>query len=114
PQDEQKHLAFPELEAERDAADHVKRAGNILVVIGNPPYNGYPGVAIGEERDLVAAYRTTKRGPRPQGQGLNDLYVRFFRIAERRIVEMTGQGIICFISNYTWLDGLSHTGMRER
>jgi len=25
----------------------------------------------------------------PQGQGLNDLYVRFFRMAERRIVLWT-------------------------
>ena len=51
---------------------------------------------------------------RPEGQGLNDLYVRFFRMAERRISEKTGQGIVCFISNYSWLDGLSFTGMRER
>ena len=35
-------------------------------------------------------------------------------MAERRIAEKTGQGIICFISNYSWLDGLSFTGMRER
>ena len=35
-------------------------------------------------------------------------------MAERRIVEKTGQGIVCFISNYSWLDGLSFTGMRER
>ena len=69
---------------------------------------------MGEERDLVEAYRTTKRAPKPQGQGLNDLYVRFFRMAERRIVEKTGKGIVCFISNYSWLDGLSFTGMRER
>ncbi|CAN5276945.1 hypothetical protein BH24GEM2_BH24GEM2_10800 [soil metagenome] len=114
PEDEQKILAFPQLQAERDAADHVKRDERILVVIGNPPYNGYPGVAMEEERELVEGYRITKRAPRPQGQGLNDLYVRFFRMAERRIVEMTGQGIVCFISNYSWLDGLSHTGMRER
>ena len=51
---------------------------------------------------------------RPEGQGLNDLYVRFFRMAERRIAERTGQGVVCFISNYSWLDGLSVTGMRER
>ncbi len=114
PEDEQKILAFPQLQAERDAADHVKRDERILVVLGNPPYNGYPGVAMEEERELVEGYRTTKRAPRPQGQGLNDLYVRFFRMAQRRIVEMTGQGIVCFISNYSWLDGLSHTGMRER
>ena len=47
-------------------------------------------------------------------EGLNDLYVRFFRMAERRIAEKTGQGVVCFISNYSWLDGLSFTGMRER
>ena len=51
---------------------------------------------------------------RPEGQGLNDLYVRFFRMAERRIAEKTGRGLVCFISNYSWLDGLSFTGMRER
>lgn len=34
-------------------------------------------------------------------------------MAERRI-EKTGQGIVCLISNYSWLDGRSYTGMRER
>ena len=67
-----------------------------------------------EERDLSEAYRTTRKVRRPEGQGLNDLYVRFFRMAERRIAEKTGRGIVCFISNYSWLDGLSFTGMRER
>ncbi|HEU4323415.1 MAG TPA: type ISP restriction/modification enzyme [Roseiflexaceae bacterium] len=110
----QQRLLFPELEAERDAAARIKREAPILVVLGNPPYSGYAGIAIGEERDLSNAYRTTKAAPVPQGQGLNDLYVRFFRMAERRIVEGTRQGIVCFISNYSWLDGLSFTGMRER
>lgn len=109
-------LLFPEMAQERDAADHIKRRGSILVILGNPPYNGYAGVALDEERDLSTAYRTARRAPQPQGQGLNDLYIRFFRMAERRIVEMNrpGQGVICFISNYSWLDGLSFTGMRER
>ena len=71
-------------------------------------------MAVDEERELSQAYRTTKRVRRPEGQGLNDLYVRFFRMAERRIAEKTGQGIVCFISNYSWLDGRSFTGMRER
>ena len=35
-------------------------------------------------------------------------------MAERRIVEETGRGVVCFISNYSWLDRLSFTGMRER
>ena len=84
------------------------------MILGNPPYNGFAGMAVDEERELSKAYRRTKRVRRPEGQGLNDLYVRFFRMAERRIAEKTGQGVVCFISNYSWLDGLSFTGMRER
>ena len=109
-----KPLPFPELEDERDRAEQVKQATPILVILGNPPYNGFAGVAVDEERELSAAYRTTKQVRKPEGQGLNDLYVRFFRMAERRIAEKTGQGVVCFISNYSWLDGLSFTGMRER
>ena len=110
----QKPLPFPELEEERDRADRVKQDTPVLVIIGNPPYNGFAGMAVEEERELSEAYRTTKEVRRPEGQGLNDLYVRFFRMAERRIAEKTGQGIVCFISNYSWLDGLSFTEMRER
>ena len=110
----QKPLPFPELEEERDRADRVKQDSPILVILGNPPYNGFAGMAVDEERELSTAYRTTKRVRRPEGQGLNDLYIRFFRMAERRIAEKTGRGVVCFISNYSWLDGLSFTGMRER
>ena len=109
-----KPLPFPELEEERDLAEAVKQDIPILVILGNPPYNGFAGMAVDEERELSEAYRTTKDVRKPEGQGLNDLYVRFFRMAERRIAEKTGQGVVCFISNYSWLDGLSFTGMRER
>ena len=110
----QKPLPFPELEEERDRAGKVKQDTPILVILGNPPYNGFAGMAVDEERELSTAYRETKRVRRPEGQGLNDLYVRFFRMAERRIAQKTGRGVVCFISNYSWLDGLSFTGMRER
>jgi len=110
-----KQLVFREMEEEREAAERVKRDVPILVILGNPPYNSFAGIAnMDEERVLTEAYRTTKEAPAPQGQGLNDLYVRFFRMAERRIVERSGLGIVSFISNYSWLDGLSFTGMRER
>ncbi|MER2527673.1 MAG: type ISP restriction/modification enzyme [Candidatus Competibacter denitrificans] len=107
-------LNFPELMAENNAARAVKQERRILVILGNPPYNGFAGVAMDEEQELTRAYRHTRRAPPPQGQGLNDLYVRFYRMAERHIVEHSGRGVICFISNYSWLDGLSFTGMRER
>jgi len=107
-------LAIPEFRQEKEAADEIKQEKRIIVILGNPPYNGFAGLAVEEERDLSNAYRTTKHAAAPQGQGLNDLYIRFFRMAERRIVEKSGEGIISFISNYSWLDGLSFTGMRER
>ena len=109
-----KPLPFPELEEERGRAERVKQDTPILVILGNPPYNGFAGMAVEEERELSEAYRSVRRVRRPEGQGINDLYVRFFRMAERRIAEKTGRGVVCFISNYSWLDGLSFTGMRER
>jgi hypothetical protein len=106
-------FSFAELKSEHDAAERVKREAPILVILGNPPYNGFAGVAVEEERDLTNAYRTTVKAPAPQGQGLNDLYIRFYRMAERKIVDGTRKGVVCFISNYSWLDGLSFPGMRE-
>src|SRR5260370_17932818 len=101
-----------------EKAEGVKQHRKILVVLGTPPYNGFAGVAVAEEGDLCNAYRWKPGDPedlKPQGQGLNDLYVRFFRMAERCIVERgLRQGIVCFISNYSWLDGLSFPLMRQR
>ena len=98
---EKQFVAFPEMAAERDRANRVKRERPILVILGNPPYDGFADIAVDEERELSEAYRSTKRVRRPEGQGLNDPYVRFFRMAERRIAEKTGQGVVCFISNYS-------------
>ncbi len=109
-----KPLPFPELEEERDRADRVKQEIPILVILGNPPYNGFAGVAVDEEQEILEAYRTSKRVQMPDNRALHDLYIRFFRMAERRIAEKTGRGIVCFISNYSWLDGRSFAGMRER
>ena len=114
PEGPKQRLISAELEEERDAAERVKQKARILVILGNPPYDGFADVAIDEERDLSEAYRTTERASAPQGQGLNNLFVRFFRMAERRIVERTGEGIICYITDYSWLDKPSFTGMRER
>ena len=106
-------LLFPEMEAERDAAEHVKREVPILVVIGNPPYNAFAGVSPDNEEGLVEPY---KEGCRPMGIrkfNLDDLYVRFFRIAERRVAEMTGRGIVAYISNYSWTSEKSFVVMRR-
>ena len=110
---EQKPLPFFELEQERERAERIKQDTPVLVILGNPPYNGFAGVAIDEESKMLDAYRKPQRVHLGDTRALNDLYVRFFRMAERRIAEKTGQGVVCFISNYSYLDGLSFAGMRE-
>ncbi len=110
----QKPLPFPELEEERDRAERVKQDTPVLVILGNPPYNAFAGVSMDEERELFEAYHTAQRVKLNETKGLIDIYVRFFRMAERRIAEKTGRGVVCFISNYSWLDSLSFAGMRER
>ncbi len=106
---------FEPLTQERSRARRVKREAPILVVLGNPPYNAFAGTAPAAEGDLVTPY---KEGLREKWgvkkYNLDDLYVRFFRIAERRIADGTGKGIICFISNYSWLSGASYVVMRQR
>ena len=109
------HALAAEFAAEVEAAQRVKRSDKILVVLGNPPYDGYAAVATDEE-ELTDAYRQPigKDVPQPRGQGLNDLYVRFFGIAERQVAERSGRGLVCYVSNNSWLDGLSHPALRQR
>jgi Type ISP C-terminal specificity domain/N-6 DNA Methylase len=107
-------LPFPEFELERDAADQVKQTQKIIVIIGNPPYDAFGGVALGEEQDLVAPYKEgliQKWGIKKFN--LDDLYVRFFRLAERRIAEQGGRGVVCYISNSSYVREPSFVVMRE-
>ena len=140
---EQIRLNFPELAQEHEAARAVKRDAPILVVLGNPPYNRFAGTALDEEADLVDHYKGITRVPRRDRQGnltigrdgrpvlvqqgdsalyskwgirkhlLDDLYIRFFRLAERRIGEVGRAGVVSFISNSSYLTGRSHPIMRE-
>ncbi len=107
-------IAFHFLEEEQEAASKVKREAPIIVILGNPPYNGFAGVAQDEEQDLMRPYYEGLDAYGVNVRGLNDLYVRFFRLAERRIGEASRRGIVCYISNYSWLDGQSHPVLRKR
>lgn len=114
--DDEPLLQIDEFQAERDAAGNVKRTEPILVVLGNPPYNGFTGVASADEQELVRAYKEGLSSPpwEVTKNKLDDYYVRFFRVGERRIAEQTGRGIICFISNFGWLGDPSAVVMRRR
>lgn len=104
---------FPELAQERDQAEHVKRDVPILVVIGNPPYSAFAGTSPEEEEGLVEPYKNGLiKTWGIKKFNLDDLYVRFFRIAERRI-EQTGRGVVSFISNYSYTSEPSYVVMRQ-
>jgi len=116
----QQIMAWVELQEERDAAEHVKRKKKIVVVVGNPPYNAFAGISPQEEQDLVEPYKVGLNTPTSAGGwgikkfNLDDLYVRFFRLAERRIAEMSGMGVVSFISNASYLSDPSFVVMRHR
>ncbi|MDW8300694.1 MAG: type ISP restriction/modification enzyme, partial [Anaerolineae bacterium] len=102
---------------ERLAASAVKTSRRILVVLGNPPYNAYAGVSEPAEGRAVDVY---KQGLREEWgikkYNLDDMYVRFFRLAERAIAELNAEkrGVVCYISNYSWLREPSFVVMRQR
>jgi Type ISP C-terminal specificity domain/N-6 DNA Methylase len=106
---------WPELEEERDASELVKRDKKILVVLGNPPYYAFAGVSPEEEEGLVEPY---KKGLFSEWKirkyNLNELYVRFLRLAERRIAEKTKRGIVCYVSSYSYLSDPSFVVVRKR
>ena len=115
----QQTIKDPAIREEADRARAVKGDQKILVILGNPPYNAFSGTAPQEEGDLVAAY---KKGLQSdwgiKKYNLDDLYVRFFRVAERRLAQhvgsgATGEGILCFISNFSWTSEPSFVVMRE-
>lgn len=120
-------LHFPDLEDEHEAARDVKRDARIIVVLGNPPYNRFAGAAIEEEASLVDHYKGITRNEsgkqvgqsrlytewRIRKQLLDDLYIRFFRLAEKRIGEAAEHGVVSLISNSSYLTGRSHPLMRE-
>lgn len=115
PKEPKTKLLFPELEEERDAAEKVKRDVPILVILGNPPYNAFAGVSPAEEQGFVESYKAgliSEWGIKKFN--LDDLYIRFFRLAERRIVEKTGRGVVCYISNFSYLSDPSFVVMRQR
>lgn len=115
PAEPKARLLFPELEAERDAADRVKQEVPILVILGNPPYNAFAGVSPPGEDGLVAPYKEgLKKVWGIRKFNLDDLYVRFLRVAERQIGERAEQGIVCFITNHSYVGDPSFVVARKR
>jgi hypothetical protein len=108
------HTLFPELEEELHEAGVVKQHEKVIVILGNPPYEGYSTAESEEERELIQPWIEPlwpDWGIRKHR--LNDLYVRFWKVAIGKIADGTGRGVVSFISNRKWLGGRSYPTMRE-
>jgi predicted helicase len=97
---------------------HRENSAAITVIVGNPPYN----VGQKSENDnnqnrkykkLDARVRDTyaKDSKATNKNALADMYVKFFRWASDRLGDR--DGIVCFVSNNSFVDQLAFDGMRK-
>jgi len=99
------------LDRESEEADKVKRDAKIFVVIGNPPYDVKPSE--GWIAELMEDYLHGLGVEKEKKKGaLQDDYVKFIRFAQWKI-DQNGKGIVGFITNNSYLDGLVHRRMRQ-
>ncbi len=84
-------------------------------MLGNPPYYAFSGISPEEEQGLVEPYKKGLLSDwNIRKYNLDELYVRFLRLAERRIADMSKRGIICYISSYSYLSDPSFVVVRKR
>lgn len=106
---------YDELGHEQELTDEVKHGRKIMVMIGNPPYARFADMPDNpEEQALIAPYKACLRESwGVKKQLLDDLYIRFIRLAEWRVAENGQQGIVSFVTNRSYLTGISHPVMRQ-
>ncbi|MEN8220062.1 MAG: type ISP restriction/modification enzyme [Pseudomonadota bacterium] len=112
------HICFVDsLDNEENAARiQAQNKRNILVIIGNPPYNAnqqnendnnknrdYPEIDAAIRRTYIANSTAQKTK-------LYDQYVRFFRWASNRLSE---NGILAFVTNSSFLEARTFDGFRK-
>ena len=93
------------------------------VIIGNPPYSKgqkdandnaqnltYPHL----DNRIINTYRSKSNNTSALAvAALRDSYVKAFRWASDRIAQLKDGGIVAYISNGAWIDGISQDGMRK-
>ncbi len=107
-------LFAPEIVREATSAYEAKQEKPVMVVMGNPPYSGHSANKSAWIAELIGSY---KQGfpelERPaQAKWLSDDYVKFIRFTQWRI-ERTGEGVLGFVTNHSYLDNPTFRGMRR-
>ena len=95
---------------ESNEASHIKRDCPVMVMIGNPPYS----VSSSNNSDyILRLLNDYKKNLNERNiQPLSDDYIKFIRLGQE-FISKTGEGILAFICNNTFLDGIIHRQMRK-
>lgn len=108
-----KYIFAQEIANEANKANKIKHSAPVMVMLGNPPYavsSNNKGKDFAWIEELLKAY---KKGLNEKNiQPLSDDYIKFIRLAQY-YVERTGEGVVAYISNNSFLDGLIHRQMRR-
>ncbi|MDP2897030.1 MAG: type ISP restriction/modification enzyme [bacterium] len=100
---------FGPLAKEAQEVNDIKRNKRFTVVIGNPPYSNFGRMnRIPFILNLLEDY---KRGLGEKKLNLDDDFVKFLRLSHS-VLDATGGGVLGFITNNTYLDGITHRQMR--
>ena len=99
------------LDNEWKKARDIKHNKNLLVILGNPPYNVK---STNKDNKILELLQTYKQGLNETKINLDDDYIKFIRFAQWKLLEQKQQqGIMGFITNNSFLDGRTHRKMRE-
>ncbi|MBK0380385.1 type ISP restriction/modification enzyme [Mucilaginibacter segetis] len=98
------------LSSEANEANHIKRDTPVMVVMGNPPYSVSSNNKSEWIEKLTADYKKdlNERNIQP----LSDDYIKFIRFGQH-FINKNGEGILAYISNNSFLDGIIHRQMRK-
>ena len=94
---------------ESKEADRVKKDVPVMVVMGNPPYAVSSSNKNEWIQNLIADY---KKNLNERKINLDDDYIKFIRYGQHYI-EKNGEGILAYISNNSFIDGITHRQMRK-
>lgn len=101
-----------ELKNENEKARSIKHKKNLLVILGNPPYNAK---SKNKGKEILKLLKTYKENLNETNiQPLDDDYIKFVRFAQWKLLEQgSSTGLMGFITNNSFLDGRIHRKMRE-
>ena len=96
-------------------ASEVKMKKPIMVIIGNPPYQGHSSNDTEYANGLVEKYKVEPGGEQKlkekNSKWLKDDYVKFIAMAEE-MIEKNGEGVLAMITNNGYIDNPTFRGMR--